>query len=102
MKTTILTLIASAVVALSCYAQDAPNFVKVGGTYVLTAAPGVTVPHLVTIAASGGGGWFRITEPKDSAPATGPKRSEDMGDTWINFHQLIMIREALPKKGPGK
>ena len=59
--------------------------------------PGVAVSRVVTIAAAGGGGWFRVTTPKDTA--TGQQRAEDMGDKWINFNQLIEVREALVKKG---
>jgi hypothetical protein len=101
MKSTLLALIASTLFCFGSYAEDAPTFLKVGTTYVLTAAPGVTLPHAVTIAAAGGGGWFRVTTPKEAAPpGPGPQHYEDLGERWINFSQVIMVREALPKKGP--
>ncbi|MEY2565287.1 MAG: hypothetical protein QOH88_3480 [Verrucomicrobiota bacterium] len=101
MKTALLALIASTLLCISSYADEGPTFLKVGSTYALTAAPGITLPHLVTIAAVGGGGWFRVTTPKENAPpGPGPQHMEDLGDRWINFNQVIMVREAVPHKGP--
>ena len=94
---TLLILVASALFCSPSYAEDTPTFIKVGGTYALTAVPGVLVPHVVIIAASGGGGWFRVTTPKETGP--GPHRAEDPSDVWINFNQVAVVRESSAKTG---
>jgi hypothetical protein len=98
MKTILAALLATTLFSLSTYADDGPTFVKVGSTYVLTANSGVTLPHLVTIAATGGGGWYRVTTPSDNDP--NGHSSAGLGDRWINFNQLVEVREAIAKKGP--
>jgi hypothetical protein len=98
MKTTLLLLLSTILFCFSSYADDAPTFIKIGSTYVLTGAPGASIPRVVTIAATGGGNWFRVTTPKDNSP--GPQKMDDLGDRWINFNQVIEAREAILKKGP--
>ena len=96
-----LTLFCSLLIALGLsrsYADEGPTFVKVGGTYALTATAGVTLPRLITISASGGGGWFRVTTPGETGPNAHPVAG--LGDRWINFNQLVEIRETVPMKGP--
>jgi hypothetical protein len=97
MKITFLVLLTTTLFCFSSYADDAPTFIKVGGTYALTAAPGIVVPHIVIIAASGGGGWFRVTTPKETGP--GPHRAEDPSDVWINFNHVAIVREPSAKTG---
>jgi hypothetical protein len=83
---------------LNSYADDGPTFVKVGGTYALTAGSGAAVPHIVTIAAAGGNGWFQVTTPGDTGPNAHPVAG--LGQRWINFNQIVEVRETTAVKGP--
>jgi hypothetical protein len=83
---------------LSTHADGGPTFVKIGGTYALTANSGVPVPHIVTIAAAGGNGWFQVNTPGDTGPNAHPVAG--LGQRWINFNQLVEIRETTAVKGP--
>lgn len=98
MKTVTFAVFLIIASCFSSHAADGPAFVKVGSTYALTATSGVSVPRLVTIAASGGGGWFRVTTPGDTGPNAHPVAG--LGERWINFNQLVEVREAIPNKGP--
>ena len=92
MKTTLLILIAATLFSFSSYADDGPGFVKVGGTYMITGAAGVALPQIVIVAANGGGGWYRVTLPKETNPDA-HHSYELNADMWINFNQLTVIRD---------
>lgn len=98
MKTVLFAVMLVMMSCFSSYADEGPAFIKVGGTYVLAANSGVPVPHLVTIVAAGGGGWFRVTTPNDTGPNAHPVFG--LGDRWINFNQVVEVRETISKKGP--
>jgi hypothetical protein len=97
MKTILLVFLTTTLFSASTYA-DAPTFVKVGSTYSLTANSGAAIPHLVTITAVGGGGWFRVSTPNDSGPNAHPVAG--LGDRWINFSQIVEVRETAVKNPP--
>jgi hypothetical protein len=98
MKTAFFAICLTILLLLSSYAEEGPSFVKIGSTYALTANSGVPVPPLVTVAGSGGGGWFRVTTPGDTGPNA--HHSAGLGDRWINFNQLAEIRETTAKNAP--
>jgi hypothetical protein len=98
MKTVLSSFALVLLFGLTSYADDAPTFVKVGSTYVLTGATGVSLPGRVTITAAGGAGWFRVTTPIDAGPNAHPVIG--LGDRWINFSQVAEVREVIGKNGP--
>jgi hypothetical protein len=98
MKTTFFAICFILLLCLSTYAGEGPTFVKIGSTYALTANTGVGVPHIVTITGSGGNGWFQVTTPGDTGPNAHPVTG--LGQRWINFSQLVEVRETTPVKGP--
>jgi hypothetical protein len=83
---------------LNSYADGGPTFLKVGSTYSLTADSGAAVPHLVTITAAAGNGWFQVTTPGDTGPNAHPVAG--LGQRWINFNQVVEVRETTAVKGP--
>ena len=97
MKLTLLLCLIT-VPCLTASADGGPTFVKVGSTYALTANSGASVPHLVTITAAGGNGWFQVTTPGDTGPNAHPVAG--FGARWINFNQVVEVRETTAVKGP--